>query len=171
MKALTVWQPWAWLLACADPRLACEHFKLIETRRWSPRSPHLVQAREMVGQDIFIHAAKRNDDEAEEELLEDGVVFPDGLAFYLTEARGAIVAVARLRDVRPLEKTTADWLAAHSVGIDPTFAFPELVDDGITALVLDRETVRALRNPVPVRGNQGWWNVDRKTARRALQEL
>lgn len=49
MKAISLWQPWASLIACGD--------KPFETRHWPP-------PRELIGQRIGIHAAKKVDREA-----------------------------------------------------------------------------------------------------------
>jgi hypothetical protein len=51
MKAISLWQPWASLIACGA--------KPYETRSWAP-------PRELIGQTIAIHAAKRIDKEAAE---------------------------------------------------------------------------------------------------------
>jgi activating signal cointegrator 1 len=49
MKAISLWQPWASLIACGA--------KLYETRSWAP-------PRELIGQTIAIHAAKKVDKDA-----------------------------------------------------------------------------------------------------------
>lgn len=49
MKAISLWQPWASLIACGA--------KPYETRSWAP-------PRELIGQAIAIHAAKKIDKEA-----------------------------------------------------------------------------------------------------------
>lgn len=49
MKAISLWQPWASLIACGA--------KPYETRSWAP-------PRELIGQSIAIHAAKKIDKEA-----------------------------------------------------------------------------------------------------------
>jgi len=49
MKAISLWQPWASLIACGD--------KPYETRHWAP-------PRELIGQTIAIHAAKKIDKDA-----------------------------------------------------------------------------------------------------------
>lgn len=49
MKAISLWQPWASLIACGA--------KPFETRHWAP-------PRELIGQRIAIHAAKKVDPEA-----------------------------------------------------------------------------------------------------------
>lgn len=57
MKAISLWQPWASLIACGA--------KPYETRHWAP-------PRELIGQTIAIHAAKKIDKDAKsmaEELM------------------------------------------------------------------------------------------------------
>ena len=49
MKAISLWQPWASLIACGA--------KPFETRHWAP-------PRELIGQRIAIHAAKKVDKDA-----------------------------------------------------------------------------------------------------------
>lgn len=49
MKAISLWQPWASLIACGA--------KPFETRHWAP-------PRELIGQPIAIHAAKKIDKQA-----------------------------------------------------------------------------------------------------------
>lgn len=49
MKAISLWQPWASLIACGE--------KPYETRHWAP-------PRELIGQTIAIHAAKKIDKDA-----------------------------------------------------------------------------------------------------------
>lgn len=49
MKAISLWQPWASLIACGA--------KSFETRHWAP-------PRELIGQTIAIHAAKKIDKDA-----------------------------------------------------------------------------------------------------------
>ena len=51
MKAISLWQPWASLIACGA--------KPFETRHWAP-------PRELIGQTIAIHAAKKVDKGAAE---------------------------------------------------------------------------------------------------------
>ena len=71
MKALSLWQPWASLVA--DER------KRIETRSWRP-------PQWLVGHTIAIHATQKVDRDAAEDFGYDAELIP----------RGAIVATARL---------------------------------------------------------------------------
>lgn len=65
MKAISLWQPWASLIACGA--------KPFETRHWAP-------PRELIGQTIAIHAAKKIDREI--------VSFAEELVFGQHEAGG-----------------------------------------------------------------------------------
>ena len=71
MYALTLWEPWATLIARGD--------KTIETRSWRPQKHH-------IGSRIAIHAGVRVDRESVEELL------PEGVGWYSK----AIIATAKL---------------------------------------------------------------------------
>jgi hypothetical protein len=65
MKAISLWQPWASLIACGA--------KPFETRHWAP-------PRELIGQTIAIHAAKKIDREI--------ISFAEELVFGQHEAGG-----------------------------------------------------------------------------------
>lgn len=82
-KALTVWQPWASLLAAG--------VKEYETRSWSTRYRGL----------IAIHAAKRQPDTDYRRLIGGRGNMPDPLPV------GAVVALARLVDVVPTDTLRA----------------------------------------------------------------
>lgn len=78
MRALSLWQPWAWAVASGHKR--------IENRTWRPRSA--------VGSWIAIHAGRRIDASALDFVREQTGEEP-------TLHHGAIVGVARLREVIP----------------------------------------------------------------------
>lgn len=134
MKAISLWQPWATLIALGHKR--------IETRSWGTSYRGL----------IAIHAAKRKMTWDEIELLED-LNFNLGLEIPITEdetqwPRGAIVAVAHLSDC--YQMTTDDIeeqtvLEEHVGGWAP----------GRYAWVL--RGVAPINPPVPARGAQGLW--------------
>lgn len=129
MKALTLTQPWAQLVALG--------LKRVETRSWRTnyRGP------------FAIHAAKGMPHEAWEFAMDEmslGVaVAPSKLP------RGAIVARARLVDVVPVEDvrdTISDREHAYGDYSDGRFAW--LLED-----------VRVLGVPVECRGSLGLWTV------------
>lgn len=78
MKALTLWQPWAWAIAHAGKR--------IENREWKP--PVWI-----IGEQIAIHAGKTLDEHAAADLLEDLEIEPGTIEF----SRGAVVAIATVK--------------------------------------------------------------------------
>ena len=97
IRALSLWQPWASLMAWG--------FKLHETRHWATR----VRGR------VAIHAANVLDEEGAPQKLSEfafGPVLRDRLPL------GAVVAVGYLDDCRPTEEVVGsidqcDWLAGN----------------------------------------------------------
>lgn len=82
MKALTIWQPWAYCIV--HPGIG----KNIENRTWFTN----YRGR------LLIHAGKRFDDRAYMMLIEDGIELPPKSAFVL----GAIIGEAELYDCVPI---------------------------------------------------------------------
>jgi len=134
-KALTLWQPWASLIAWGE--------KKIETRCWATRyrGP------------LLIHAAKRPfklESFAENRHYVDvfrrrEILKPEDLPL------GCIVARAELKACIP---TSIDY--AHAVYEDDPaeYSFGDF-SEGRYAWVL--ENVMALPEPIPARGGQGLW--------------
>lgn len=180
MKALSIWQPWAWAITASTKR--------VENRQWGSGSPLLAVARSLVGQRIAIHASKGVgklddfDDAAEAVIATGKITNPSAFAvstlkrggMYWTPAeglpRGAVVGTARLVEVvitsapsahrHPLDigPATPCMLCGHvgrSTGPCPN-ADPWAVPDAL-GLVLD--DVEALATPVPFKGAQGWFDV------------
>lgn len=85
MKALTLWQPWASLVAAGGKRL--------ETRSWSTayRGP------------LLIHAATREPPTVCAAAFDEEAIQVLGVSDYRTLPRGVVVAIAELVDVRPTE--------------------------------------------------------------------
>lgn len=127
MKALSLWQPWASAIALGHKR--------IETRHWQTayRGP------------IAIHAARRwtAAERAYAEHFAHFMQMPSGYPL------GAIVAIARLIDVRPTEELCCqislreDELGDYSPG-----RFGWLLQD-----------IRPLVAPIPAKGMQGLFNL------------
>lgn len=149
MRALTLLQPWATLIAGWDG-LPVGRRKRIENRSWRP-----PQA--LIGQRLAIHAGKGVDDEgvADVEDLLDAEL-PD-------LPSGAIVAVATVVGAVQLEGDRVQ----HIMGGRPSWA-PDHVDDlarrrddywlcGPIGWLLD--DVHTLPTPVPARGAQGLWTL------------
>lgn len=91
MRALTLWQPWAWAIAHAGKR--------IENRNWPP-------PRWIIGEEIAIHAGKKIDKDDAFDLLDE--LEHDDVDFVL----GAVVAVATVKgwvDSMSEEHPQAKW--------------------------------------------------------------
>ncbi|MCG8694670.1 MAG: ASCH domain-containing protein [Minwuiales bacterium] len=150
MKALTLWQPWATLIALG--------IKGFETRGWSTRyrGP------------LAIHAAKRRVDRRQF----DDYLWPVLAGFdYIGEPRpdipwplptGCVVAVCELVDVIPTEQIRviedeADWddFGQDRGAISPAEHYLGNYEPGRFAW--DCRKVRRLRQPIAARGAQGLW--------------
>lgn len=147
MKAITLWQPWASLVAIG--------IKTIETRSWGV--PHRGP--------LAIHAAKRWDEEiaeacrqAMEELKKHGELLlrPECKLSGLLKfggTLGCIVAVTLLVDCRQMRKAP-DAIEAAFGNFGP----------GRWGWMLDG--VEPVLPPVPCRGMQGLWDVPEEIAAR-----
>ena len=128
MKAITLWQPWATLVAVGA--------KPFETRSWSTHYRGL----------LAIHAAKTGKDIAqyrgrpkiEQALARGGYCFE-------TLPLGVVVCTARLEDVLPAEMVARQGLADDFGDYSPGRFAWHLVD------------VRPLAEPQPATGRQGFW--------------
>lgn len=145
MKALSVWQPWATLLATGEKR--------IETRSWSTMHRGL----------LAIHAAKHWSGEIEMMSREGQIgeaLRRRGFSPYQFRRQGpfgAIVGVARLRTVVRVD--ALDTLR-DAAGVAP-LSFKERAfgnyEPGRFAWVLDQ--ARPLPEPIPLRGLQGLYDL------------
>jgi hypothetical protein len=174
MRAITLWQPWASLVA--------EGIKTLETR------PKQHPWRSAIGETIAIHAAAR----AVPEWSGGGyhVTHDAGSGerhLYAYNARrafvgeaidlplGAVVATCRLVDVVPMVALEDEPASPNQLDVMPDRlllwrqAFPYNVNDqrpfgdfapGRWALLLD--DVVKLTHPVPCRGYQGLWTLPRE---------
>lgn len=130
MKAISLWQPWASLIACGA--------KTIETRSWPAPST-------VVGARIAIHAAKTkqgiwlatSDEDLIGELIE---LFPEGPDLL---PRGALVATAVVEASLPVERLDPDVYGDFS--------------PGRCGWILSG--IEALAEPIPWRGRQGVFEV------------
>lgn len=142
MRGLSLWQPWAQLVALGD--------KTIETRPWG--TPHRGT--------LAIHATKAFPEEAQEACFHGPIMECLMAAGFETPRelpRGVIVAVARLVDVKSMGNGTCTDLAPwvyelpqqeRELGNYAPRRFGWLLD-----------TIRPLAEPVPCRGAQGLWDV------------
>lgn len=181
MRAITLWQPWASLIA--------EGIKTIETR------PKQHPWRSAIGETIAVHASARKPNRVTlgewhcdpryrvdpyapyEPRIWRSLTQPGDL-FGTHESRvlplGAVVATCRLVDVVPIDGLF--WATPESpVGRDPRGWFQRVGDSyfaaeyqrpfgdfapGRWALLL--ENVQKLAHPVPCRGYQGLWTLPRE---------
>lgn len=134
MKALSLTQPWATLIAIGAKR--------IETRSWSTKHRGL----------IAIHAAKGFPKEARENCRLSPFVRGLRGFDYTTLPLGQIIATARLIDVRPTKPYDDD----DSFRATDECAFGDYTP-GRFAWLLD--DVTALPVPIPCKGALGLWEV------------
>ena len=127
VRALSLWQPWATLIA--------DGLKRYETRRWgtSYRGP------------LLIHAAKRADSQFADELWLDKLLITEPL----TMPAGVIVAVADLVNVH----YTGGLLPAYSIGA----LEQRVGDFGPGRRAWELAAIRKLAHPVKAQGHQGLW--------------
>ena len=163
MKAKTLWQPWASLIAYG--------YKTVETRGYAPPA-------ELIGQRIAIHAAKRPMVHAEwsegvyraiEEIgvaeLNDGDGFP----------YGAVVATAVLQCAHWVVAVSHAPVAVHiNMGRGDCIHYEEwrlLVpadpygDFSSRRWLWFLEDVKRVDPPAPATGRQGWWSWEPEGAR------
>lgn len=133
MKAISLWQPWATLVAIGAKRF--------ETRSWRPKYRGL----------LAIHAAKRMDVLLKEYCLQDPFYLELREAGYEISnlPLGAIVAVVKLIDIQPVNKIR-DSLRFNEK------AFGNYAD-GRYAWQL--ELVKRLEKPIPMNGAQALFEV------------
>ncbi len=155
MKGITIWQPWAEAISLADDFLLGDWSKRTENRDWCPPV-------NLIGQEIAIHAAKRDFDEDDAEVVGKMLFnqMPDQLRARLVrdsytrgqwyaklrEGMGHILCVATLAGVASSPKELSEQQRRWWVG-----------DYGWRL-----ERVRALPRPVLCRGMQGLWDVPRE---------
>lgn len=143
MKAITLWQPWASLMACGA--------KKYETRSWP--APKTLKHGELVA----IHAAARpvRLEELSDEFISawcNSLSYPPGISILgLTmEPRGAVLAIAEFlgcfRAEEKLDEVTVDELM-----------FGDWSDGRYVWQLQLRYT---LSTPIPAQGKQGLWEWD-----------
>lgn len=144
VKALTVWQPWASLIAAG--------LKQYETRAWSTRyrGPLAIHAAKRWGENQFYYV-KHLKRQYPNRLEQHGLLVND-CAAKLCMPRGAVLCVARLVDVVEM---TPDFIARLE-------AFERTVGDFSSGrFAWQLEIVEVFEEPVPTRGYQGLWEWER----------
>lgn len=142
MKALSLTQPWATLIALGAKR--------VETRSWSTAFRGTVA----------IHASKgfpKTDRERCQEPPFFTVLHPHGYGSVLPLPTGAVVAIARIIDVRPIDMGLRAVVLAN---LNKAFGAYEIdfgdYATGRFAWFLD--DIRPLPFPVPAKGALGLWD-------------
>lgn len=151
MKALSLWQPWATLIALREKR--------IETRGWSTNYRG----------ELAIHAAQRWTADTRATL--DEVPFRERLAYHgITPGnvvhdnmpRGAVVAVADLVDVISTERLILEgWLSEHCSVFTPARCEEFFGNYGPGRFGFLLENVRPVYPSVLVRGRQGLFDLSK----------
>ncbi len=157
MKGISLWQPWASLIALGKKR--------VETRSWRP-----PQA--LVGQRIAIHASARPVDQLARELL-----FRAGVDPGMDLPRGAIVATARLWGVwkssrEPIQGIVPPRGMSFLAEVLTSERHRDLPTDDLELALGDWSPGRCFwaldevrpMDPVPCRGMQGLWAVPAELA-------
>ena len=150
MRAISLWQPWAQLVAIGAKR--------IETRHW----PTNIRGT------IAIHAAKKWNRELRELSMEqpfrDALYPGNAITWACAPALGAIVAVAELYTCAPIVHPGGAVGARQSV-LDPLALRPEEKAFGNYDLSAGPRFAWGLRNaqalaePIPFTGRQGFFDV------------
>lgn len=154
VKAITLWQPWASLIAAG--------VKTIETRSW--RAPSAL-----IGERIAIHAAAKRPDEGEEygtgwwwtwDSFGPGVIIEQRTGRQAAAPLGAVVATAVLTECAQVTGGTdcagRPWLAGGPFSVDlDQLPFGDYTP-GRWAWLLD--DIEPLTEPIPAKGAQRVWN-------------
>lgn len=149
MKAISLWQPWASLIAIGA--------KPFETRSWAP-------PKALIGQRIAIHAAKVTLDQVlARDALSASTAREVVLAFRRPEDRNNNAPIT-LREIEhlPLGAVVCTAVLSEAFQIKPATAWaPDPFGDyspGRWIWVLDH--VRRLAEPIPWKGRQGFFDVE-----------
>lgn len=153
MYAITLWQPWASLIA--------DGVKQYETRSWKP-------PQDLIGKRIAIHAAKRKITEQEFYVDLAGKVrwemyFRYGLKWNKEIPYGAIVATAMLVDVFQVKEVESHCLKVEvlaSPGLHTSIPIDPFGDYSPGRYVWSLIDIEKLVTPVEAKGAQGVWKCD-----------
>lgn len=149
MKAITIRQPWASLIAFGD--------KIYETRSWSTkyRGP------------VAIHAGKNLDKDAFRYLITPLATMEQlqkcGITPYTVDdlPYGAVIAMADLVEVWQILHRAGDTVAVSTSGGDSAFMPTEKEKAfghwGNGSYAWELRNVRVLQKPIPAKGKQSLW--------------
>ena len=146
MRAITIYQPWASLIA--------EGYKTSETRSWRP--PQVA-----IGEHIAIHAAARYVNPASHipRLVRDACWQAWGPGPW-NLPRGAVVAIARLAGVVETTGTPQRYGVSWSPWEIPDDWPDAFGDYSAGRYAWHLEDVQKLAEPVPARGRQRLWQFE-----------
>ena len=133
MKAITILQPWAWLLATGKKRC--------ETRSWKTNFRG----------EILIHAGKKNMTDIMRQTIEARHMEQAGV-FDTEIITGAIIGKATLVNCVPIDEAIAKLIKEQH---PDEFDFGDFTA-GRYAWVM--EEAELFEKPIPVAGKQGLWN-------------
>ena len=160
MKAITLHEPWATLIACGA--------KKIETRDWAP-------PRSLIGERIAIHAARREPGAGNLQLLKTLSEMPSGygqnrhgVIFERDAPLGCVVATAILADYGKVDhisgRSASGGVLVHvedsKLGHDRWVVEDAYGDFSLGRYLWYLEDVKVISPAVPAKGHQGFWNVD-----------
>lgn len=171
MKALTLTQPWATLVAIGAKR--------IETRSWSTsyRGDLLIHAGAGLGpvggkKGLVMQCARKHFLPALDAIMPEhlrGIGSPALIAERLP--LGAIIAVCRLHHCCPTEHIASDWWRKNNLShclTDQEHAFGDYSPGRYAWLLAD---IRALPEPVPCKGALGLWQPDAATIEAVMRQV
>ena len=147
MYAITLWQPWAQLIA--------DRVKRYETRSWKP-------PKRLIGQRIAIHAGKRKVRNLPNEVGWQ-IYIGYGPRWYERIPYGAIVATAMLVDVFYVKEVQFDCLKVEVLsrpGLHTSIPIDPFGDYSVGRYVWSLIDIERLASPVSAKGRQGLWKCD-----------
>jgi hypothetical protein len=144
MKALTIWQPWAQLLA--------EGKKHNETRSWGTkyRGPILIHSAKAASYNIF--CVPDMDEDTLKYFIKAGLKTPEDIE---NLPRGCIVGMAQLVDCKHIDQTYHDFIRDLC---PEEYAFG---DFRIGRYAWELKEPVLFDKPMPASGKQGLWNYER----------
>lgn len=158
MKAISLWQPWASLMAWQE--------KENETRGWNtnyrgPLAIHATATWKKEATEVIAGPALRGEGLGEYETFMKVIrkhpeVFPEGgfIPKDFSFPLGAVLGVCELTDCIPVD----EYLGNHSV------KYQELAfgDYSPGRYVWTTKWIETFEKPIPAKGAQGFWNWDEK---------
>ena len=150
MYAITLWQPWASLIA--------DGVKKQETRSWAP-------PKHLIGERIAIHAAKRKLTKAElrelPSMIHHDISARYGHFWEEDVPYGAVVATVELGGAcRVIGKDKAWGLEGRRIYTnEPCRLFSDIYGDySVGRIIWWLKDIEKFQEPVPAAGKQGFWD-------------